>query len=284
MDLTNLLNQKVIVRTSNSDVHFGTLVEHEVTVAGIGVRLTNARRICNMINKLVLTLTYYNAPLMLREQLKYWQEYPEELGSEIKVILIDDGSYLLSAEKILRENPTKITVELYRITKDIPQNTFGARNLAFHIASVEGAKWVLCTDIDHALPSRGLDGFLELKPTLSPAFYYHPNRYEKQLKGITPLSTHLDSYLITPELYWKAGGYDEDLTGYYYNGPALHFRIALSKISKGIEIEKLYTIFYPSSIISDASPLEGQERKVFKSSYSDKKKPSVLNFEWERVL
>lgn len=236
-----------------------------------------------MSNRLVIAISYYNAPLMLQEQIRCWQSYPEHLAKQVKVILVDDGSMSHPAEKELQKHSIHIPVELYRITKDIPQNIWGARNLAFHIASVEWAEWVICLDIDHILPSRGLDGFSTSKPDLVKGVYYHPTRYQKEEVGMSQIHKHLDSYLMTPELFWKVGGYDESLTGYYYNGAALRFRTSLSKIAKGELLKKMHTLFYPSSIVSDASPLEDVEKKSFKGVHTQDK-PSVLNFEWERVL
>lgn len=221
---------------------------------------------------------------MLQEQMKHWKTYVEELSSLVKVILIDDGSMIHPAEHELNKETFEIPIELYRIKKDIPQNTFGARNLAFHISSVEGSKWVLSLDIDHVLPSRALEGFRQIKTHLSSENYYLPVRYIKEHSGIHPIGPHSDTFLSSPDLFWKVGGYDEDLTGYYYNGSALVFRRNLARISKAFGIDKVYTIFYPSSIISDASPLRDEEKKAFKGPHEFDKKPSVLNFEWERVL
>lgn len=216
--------------------------------------------------------------------MKYWKTYIEKYARQVKVLVIDDGSQLFPAEKVIKEKGTDVHVEVYRITKDIPQNTFGARNLAFHIASVEKDPWVLCLDIDHVLPSHGLEGFCEAAPTLSPALYYRPERFKKLIEGATLISHHLDTYLITPDLFWKTGGYDEDLVGYYYNGSGLHFRVALDRISNGVNTDKVQILFYPSTIIADASPLQNQERKIFEGVVPKGKKPSVLNFEWERVI
>lgn len=238
-----------------------------------------------MMDKLVIALSYYNAPLMLKEQIRHWQSYPEGLANTVKVILIDDGSMISPAEKELKNHPSNLTVELYRITKDIEQNIWGARNLAFHIASVEKVKWVLCLDIDHVLPSRGLDGFSDIRSDLSRECYYNPARYEKSNIGMSSIDSHRDSYLITPDMFWKVGGYDEDLNGYYYNGAAFKFRNGLSRVAlKGNLSTKMYTLFYPSSVIEDASPLENIDKKSFKGVHDYQKKPSVLNFEWERVL
>lgn len=237
-----------------------------------------------MTNKLVLALTYYNSPLMLAQHLKTWCGYSETLAHQIKVILIDDGSREHPAEKEIKKWNPAISIELYRIIQDIPQNTFGARNLAFHIANVEGAEWVLNTDIDHVLPATGLFGFVDLRIHLTKALHYFPARYAKTPTSVAPISKHSDTYLIAPSLYWRAGGYDEDLIGYYFNGAAYHFRKSLARISTGVDINKVFTVFYPSSIISDASPLQDQEKKRYVLDVPKDKKPSVLNFEWERVL
>lgn len=45
MKLSNFLNAKVLVRTQNAGVHFGTLEEYEPTISGCAVRLSNARRL-----------------------------------------------------------------------------------------------------------------------------------------------------------------------------------------------------------------------------------------------
>src|SRR5690606_15699196 len=150
------------------------------------------------------------------------------------------------------------------------------RSLAFDIASVENASWVLSMDIDHVLLSSGLEGLYEAAPNLLPSLYYRPERLKKLIQGSTRISYHLDTYLMTPELFWRTGGYDEDLVGYYYNGSALHFRMALDRISKGVDTDIIQILFYPSTIIADASPLQNQERKIFEGTVPKDKKPSIL--------
>jgi hypothetical protein len=236
-----------------------------------------------MKDKIIIAFTYYNSPLMLQEQVRNWKQYvPKDI--DIKIIVIDDGSMVYPADHELYKEVFKIPVQLYRITKDIPQNVWGARNLAFHLANIEQAKWVLILDIDHVLPSAGLDDLQSVCRKLDTSFFYHPYRYERGKEGDIQIHKHSDTFLMSPDLFWKVGGYDEDLLGYYYNSAASHFRASINRVSKGIDLESVFTIFYPSSFISDASPLEKEEKTTFKGSYKKNKKPNVLNFDWDRIL
>jgi hypothetical protein len=238
-----------------------------------------------MNDKLILALTYYNAPQMLRAQMVYWQSYPKEVAKHFKIILIDDGSQIAPAREQLKaiQSLPSIPVELYQIKKDIPQNTFGARNLAMHIASVERAKWVLNLDIDHVFPIESALSFLNIKFSLKSNTYYYPLRYQVHSNWKEKIGRHSDTYLISPDLFWKTGGYDEYLTGYYYNGASLHFRKALGRIAQGVELRSLYTLFHSSAIVHDASPLENQEKKTYEGTLIKNKPPQVLNFDWERI-
>jgi hypothetical protein len=239
------------------------------------------------MKKLILALTYYNAPQMLEEQVIYWQGYFKHEGTvDIKIVLIDDGSRGYPAEKILKGHILPIPLEVYRITQDIPFNVWGARNLAFNIAMVQNVPWVLCLDIDHVFPFKSFEVLSDLMKTykVNSSTYYQLSRYEKQKDGYKAIGRHNDTFLINPEVFWRAGGYDEDLKNFYYNGAAFYFRSSLARIARGEQLKDVHTIFYPTGIIPDASPLAGVERKTFTGYLTKGKKPSVLNFDWERVI
>ena len=165
-------------------------------------------------NKVTLVFTYYEAPNMLREQIKYWVKYPKEIADRVKIIIVDDGSPEKSAEGVfwffLSQIPDYLDISLYRIKENINQNTFGARNLAFTVAK-EG--WVWNFDIDHVVPADSLLNLLE--EGLSPEVCYFPaRRIMTSLTKSDPMWRHLDTFIITREMFWRVGGYNEASTGY----------------------------------------------------------------------
>lgn len=230
--------------------------------------------------KLTLILSYYEAPLMLKEQIKYWRKY----STDVRVIIIDDHSILYPAQSILENADTGLaSVELYRIKHDIFQNTFGARNLGFHLAGDN--EWLWNTDIDHVVPMESIKAFVDMQNSTK-GYYYLPIREIVVDKQQTKLiQRHSDTFILTKETYWKTGGYDEDLTGFYFNGPAQRFRNALKHVAKGIPVNHgVKTLFYSAEVISDASPITNQEKVRFIGISPFNKKPTVLKFDWERIL
>lgn len=233
---------------------------------------------------LSLIISYYEAPEMLKEQIKHWEEYPPN----VRIIVVDDHSIKHSAEPILIEYAGNVScqVQLYRINQDIYQNTFGARNLGFHVVG-EG-EWVWNLDVDHVVPFESIQAFLDMQMSCK-GCYYLPAR-EEVLSNVPKTVTkeiqrHSDTFILTRETFWKTGGYDEDLIGYYFNGAATKFRQTLKSIAKGVTVNHgVKTLFYPAGIIGDASPINSMEKKRYLGIQHPNKKPSVLQFQWDRLL
>lgn len=164
-----------------------------------------------------LITCYYNQPKMLGRQLQCWSEYPEPVRQRFRIIIVDDASQS-PAEPIIRASG--LPVELYRIDQDIPWNMHGACNLGAHV----GEGWLLRIDIDHVLLAAEAQRLLDFRP--KPKVWYRFNRewakpsadgYETGWR-----KPHVNSFLLHRDLYWRAGGYDEDYAGIYTGDTDFH--------------------------------------------------------------
>lgn len=144
---------------------------------------------------------------MLERQLQTWAQYPADVLRRLRFIVVDDGSPQ-PAEPVVRSY--SLPVELYRIDVDIPWNMHGACNLGAHLAQ----GWILRTDLDHVLLPDRAAGLLDVDA--QPDTWY---RFDREWSdGIETgwRKPHVNSLLLHRDLYWLAGGYDEDYAGMYY--------------------------------------------------------------------
>ena len=168
--------------------------------------------------QVTLCLSYYRQPLMLARQLTEWEQYP----SGIEILVVDDGSPE-PAREVLAGVSAQLQprLKLYRITKDVAWQREGARNLAAMKASTD---WIVMADLDHLLPAAAAEHLVEYDP--SPHFWHRFPRWrvgkadETRMKDTIArdvefgeIKPHIDSYLVTKEMYWSINGYDEDFVG-----------------------------------------------------------------------
>lgn len=168
-----------------------------------------------MLDRLTIVTCYYRQPAMLAEQIRTIERYPADIAQRLKLIVVDDGS----------PEPAKVPatlaceVELYRILEDRPWHHLGARNLGMHVAP-DG--WCLMVDIDHTMPTESMEALLA--HDLDPRRYYTPGRRVKAPND-EPHHPHTDSRIVTREMYWAAGGSNEDLAGIYGGGNEFKTRL-----------------------------------------------------------
>lgn len=241
---------------------------------------------------MTLVMPYYENPNMLREHIKYWQQYPQSVLEQLWVILVDDGSPRNPAEGVLRALDLPVSIRLYRIEENIPWNHGGARNLGFTKAA-DG--WIFSTDIDHVVPAESMQVLLSL--TLSPECYYLPARYRMvDLNNSKEYHRHIGSFICTKELFWKVGGFDEDFSG-HWGGTSSCFCRALNAKSRYVELPGVRTLFFPSEVIADAMTTEwgrkgsvhdarnnAKLREKLKISANKYNPKNCLRFNWERVI
>lgn len=231
---------------------------------------------------------------MLREQLRHWEDYPPG----VSMILVDDGSpepardiVLECASPGLRER-----IALYRIRVDIPWNRGGARNLGTKQAATE---WIVHLDIDHLMPVPSAERLLEFNA--SARHWYRFERYRngraddtRRKDKIPPqeefgkIHPHIDSYLCTSALYWRAGGYNEDFSGCLGGGSP--FLAELERVGGPplMAPEAVQLQVYTRSVVPDASDhslsrdrLEFSRRKAALRGKHRGHDP--IRFPWNRV-
>jgi hypothetical protein len=157
---------------------------------------------------LTLVLPYYENAVFLQErQIPQWTNYPEPWRAYLSAILVDDGSTDHPLDAALSAHYPPFPIRSFRIEVDVRWNWLAARNVAMHRAP-DG--WCLLTDMDHVVPQMTIQRVLFGQH--DPAIIYGFSRQEWTGETIAP---HPNSWLMTRAMFWKIGGYDETLSGYY---------------------------------------------------------------------
>ena len=192
---------------------------------------------------------------------------------KINIQIIDDGSeerlYKLLDSKLIED----MGISIYRVIEDIPWNIPGVRNLGAKVASSE---WVLFCDMDQFFLKRDMSKLLRLLDRgLDEKNYYSFQR----LNGVRTAGT----MMLTQNLFWKAGGYDEDLVGNYGHNDPL-FRLQLNSIgSKEIILKKIICqqIEADCQLSRDGNNINLKKLQKKKNNLP-KPHMNALNFSWEK--
>lgn len=149
---------------------------------------------------------FYRNGQFLRTQLSWWGTYPAHLREQLSAIIVDDGSPEPAAD-VLRSVAHPFPIRLFRIHEDRRWNWLAARNIGFMHAP-EG--WCLVTDMDHVIPATTAHSVIYGKHDAR--LIYGLSRREYTGETIPP---HPNSWFLTRAMFWKVGGYDEALSGFY---------------------------------------------------------------------
>jgi len=245
------------------------------------------------VGSFTLIVPFYRNGGMLAEQIRLWNAYPEG----VPIILVDDGSPE-PALPIVQQHASdwlKRRLALYRIGVDIPWNRGGARNLGTKEATTD---WIVHIDIDHVMTGESAQRLLSFEA--SPKHWYRFERYrngaadETRKKDKIPealkfgkIHPHIDSYLCTKEMYWKAGGYNEDFSGCLGGGSP--FLAEMTKLSEPqMAPPSVQLMVYTRSVVPDASDTTlDRERMEFARRKAKMKGKfrghSPIRFPWARV-
>jgi len=246
-----------------------------------------------MMKHLTIAFPYYDCPNMLKVHLDYWKWLPYTFSTRVNVVVVDDGSPNYPALDVLRKyGIPSFEFKLFRIHENIPWNHGGAKNLAMQQAY---PGWVVLTDADHVMSAENIVNLLETK--LDPPFIYKPSR-DDMLSHTerTPIGTHTGSFIMTKEMFWKIGGFDESLSR-FWNGPGYPFRKASKKHAPWIPLEGVRLFRFGNELVGDANVMEwdrvGSEYDIKTNQVMLKKQKQALNkykpinplrFTWTREI
>tara|TARA_B100001093_G_scaffold519834_1_gene610818 strand:- start:8268 stop:8987 length:720 start_codon:yes stop_codon:yes gene_type:complete len=141
--------------------------------------------------------TYYNEENFLRKQLEKYKKCNNYFN---KIIIVDDASRKKAAPIVDEYN---ISIDLYRVLHDIGFNSHGCRNLAMDKTDSD---WNLLIDIDWDID---IDTISKISKCIEDDSLNPNNVYT----FISPSGGEaINTLLIHRDTYWKATGYDEELT------------------------------------------------------------------------
>lgn len=243
------------------------------------------------LGEFTLIVPFYRNVHMLRHQLQAWEAYPRE----VRIVLVDDGSPE-PAREVLAAHASPGLLErlsLYRIEVDIPWNRGGARNLGTHVAETD---WIVHVDIDHVLPAELARKLLDFDAFRRRWYRFQRFRVgradETRRKDKIPdelefgkIHPHIDSYLCTRELYWEAGGYNEDFSGCL--GGGTDFLKRMERLAQPELVPApVHLLVFTRSVAADASDFslsrDRTKGKELQRKIAGRKPTSHLRFTWSK--
>lgn len=196
---------------------------------------------------LSMVYAFFENPNMLALQYAVWAAYPDDIKSSIEVVLVDAGGGHWATHV---DRPAGLPpIRIFRIDRHQRWNQDAARNIGAFEASMP---WLLLSDIDHVVSLDCLQRAMRQTDTKTIYTFGRvdmPDLQPRLRNG--KMHCHPNSWLMTKELYWKIGGYDERLVGYY--GSDGQYRARARSYARLRALLDAQLIRYPTDLYPDAS-------------------------------
>lgn len=226
---------------------------------------------------ITLVMPYYENPDFFAEQLVHWSQFPIGLRRHMQIVIVDDGSPRSPASLTFENVSKPDSLRLFRIDVDVRWNWLAARNIGVNHSNTE---WVMMTDMDHMLPEDTL--FALVYGVFDAGKIY---RFSRREHGGEKIHPHPNSWFMTKKMFWKVGGYDEALSGYYGTDGEYRRRCASKAdvVVMDVELER-------HEFRGDSSTLHYQRKQLVDKKGKDMIrargphwKPRVLTFPYHEV-
>lgn len=229
-----------------------------------------------------LGTTYYENPEHLEKYVDLHLPYVDEL------IIVDDGSKVFKAKHVVEPHPK---IKLYRVLKDYGFNSHGCRNLIMKEATND---WVALVDVDRIFLDKGRELLKIVPASLDPLVKY--KFIVHVLQEGNKVHQGVNDYLINKELFFKAGGYDEELIGIRDGDRDFFYQLShfgkIQTINAHIMITRIPSAHIPQEIdkatFNNVPFSKHYSHDLLNLVESRKIKPDpnkpILTFEWERVF
>lgn len=224
------------------------------------------------VKAVTLIYPYYANPQFLAVQLAHWATFPPWLRAQLSAIVVDDGSPQPAADVLAGVTTAPFSIRLFRIEQDVRWNWLAARNRGAHHA---GAGWLFLTDMDHVLPVETAVALVE--GSHDPRSAYGFSRRESTGAELAP---HPNSWFMTRDMYWRIGGYDEALSGFYGTDGDYRRRVAQTTriyILRDVLIRHEYQGDSSTTRYKRKQPEDARVRQIIATRGKDWR-PRVLSF------
>lgn len=134
----------------------------------------------------------------------------------IDIFIVDDGSEKSTAEELLYNYVLPEwgpTLQLWRVSRNLGFNSHGCRNLIAKYAETDSIAFF---DIDMIMYPTDMAKLKTINFSDHGKRIFFHDLYIKTNQKYVNMPGHENCFVITKDLFWEAGGYDESFTGHHW--------------------------------------------------------------------
>jgi len=231
------------------------------------------------MKKITINLSFFNQNEILREHVKGWLSWSQELRNYYSFCIVDDFSKNDAISVLEGIDISNIDLSIYRVKEDLYCNIAGVRNLAAKQCETE---WMVILDMDTLVSENLSKDLLYLSNSLPGNCFKFNRRVLNNPFHIKNGKEHPAVCLLRKEDYWNVGGCEEDLVGNYGQTDPIFWYRAKGKLKINFQ-KDMYLNYLPKG----SSKIKRDRKKnteLFKQKkISNDWSKDFIRFEWEKI-